>query len=184
MANIVVVDTADFSDFLTNLGEFEDEVVNNISGLLNNWGFELSEYAKRICPVNYGQLRDSIGYEIPDALTLVVGTNVKYAPYVELGTGKFATNGNGRPGWWVFVQGSDGTFRQKERKIYTHEEAVKIYWTLVNQGIPEDRIWITQGQKPQPFLSPTLGENYADIMIEIGDCVRDTMNGTFNSGGV
>jgi len=32
-----------------------------------------------------------------------------YAPYVELGTGVFAKNGDGKQGYWVFVKGSTYT---------------------------------------------------------------------------
>lgn len=177
---VITVDTIDFSNWMKNLGEFEEEVRNNVSGVLNGWGIEIADNAKERCPVRYGQLRNSIYHEMIDELTVAVGTNVGYAPYVEFGTGKFATKGDGRPGWWVFVQGSDGTFRQKERKIYTHEEAVKIYWTLVNQGIPQDRVWITQGQRPQPFLEPALSDNYNYIMEDLAECIRGTIDGTFN----
>lgn len=49
--------------------------------------------AKRLAPVNTGRLRSSI---VPDVrlrenvVEGVVGSNVKYAPYLELGTGIFA----------------------------------------------------------------------------------------------
>lgn len=45
--------------------------------------------AKRLCPVDTGNLRASITSAIDvdgDTITAVVGTNVAYAPYVEFGT--------------------------------------------------------------------------------------------------
>lgn len=45
--------------------------------------------AKRLCPVDTGRLRSSITHELGHQGTVLVGrvgTNVEYAPYVELGT--------------------------------------------------------------------------------------------------
>ena len=43
-------------------------------------------YAKGLAPVDTGNLRNSITHESEDdGHTVVVGTNVKYAPYQELG---------------------------------------------------------------------------------------------------
>lgn len=45
--------------------------------------------AKQLCPVDTGRLRASIARVLdrdPDGLVAIIGTNVEYAPYVELGT--------------------------------------------------------------------------------------------------
>ena len=44
-------------------------------------------YAKLNCPVDTGRLRNSISHDT-DKDTAYIGTNVEYAPYVELGTSK------------------------------------------------------------------------------------------------
>ena len=49
-------------------------------------GGKAEAYAKEICPVDTGRLRNSIAHAQVDARTEAVGTNVEYAPYVELGT--------------------------------------------------------------------------------------------------
>ena len=60
-------------------------------------GLKAEKYAKALCPVGTpestgkkgyrgGTLRNSITHQV-DEDTLSVGTNVEYAPYVELGTG-------------------------------------------------------------------------------------------------
>ena len=48
-------------------------------------GGKAETYAKRLCPVDTGRLRNSITHQQYDDDTEVVGTNVEYAPYVELG---------------------------------------------------------------------------------------------------
>lgn len=52
-------------------------------------GIAVEGHAKGICPVDTGRLRSSIGHELGSdggSLFVRVGTNVEYAPYVELGT--------------------------------------------------------------------------------------------------
>lgn len=44
-------------------------------------------YAKKGCPVDTGRLRNSITHDVSD-LSVYIGTNVEYAPYVELGTSR------------------------------------------------------------------------------------------------
>jgi len=51
-------------------------------------GGKAESYAKQLCPVKTGRLRGSITHEQADDSTELVGSNVHYAPYVELGTYK------------------------------------------------------------------------------------------------
>lgn len=48
-------------------------------------GGKAEGYAKRLCPVDTGNLRNSITHQQMDENTEVIGTNVEYAPFVELG---------------------------------------------------------------------------------------------------
>lgn len=57
--------------------------------------------AKVNCPVDDGQLRQSITSEV-DGNTGAVGTNVEYAPYVHQGTGIYAVKGDGRQDRWSY----------------------------------------------------------------------------------
>ena len=42
-------------------------------------------YAKRLCPTKTSNLKNSITHQQEGEDTEIIGTNVKYAPYVELG---------------------------------------------------------------------------------------------------
>ena len=89
--------------------------------------------AKEKCPVDDGQLRQSITHEVvkeKDGLVAYVGTNVEYAPYIEKGTGIY--NADGRKTPWSY-------------------QDVKGDWHT------------TKGMKEQPFLQPALDENRAEI---------------------
>lgn len=60
-------------------------------------GGKAESYAKKLCPVDTGRLRNSITHQQYDEHTEVVGTNVEYAPYVELGTHRQAAKPYLRP---------------------------------------------------------------------------------------
>ena len=54
---------------------------------LEEVGLVAEGYAKRACPVDTGRLRNSITHIVDeDGKCVIIGTNVEYAPYVELGT--------------------------------------------------------------------------------------------------
>lgn len=86
--------------------EYRDEKLEEI-------GQRAEDYAQRLTPVGTpestgiagyrgGTLRKSITHKVIDD-TVYVGSNVEYAPYVELGTGIYATDGNGRKSPWVWI---------------------------------------------------------------------------------
>ena len=58
-------------------------------------GQEAEGYAKEECPVDTGNLRNSIAHEVIDQEPAVyIGTNVEYAPYVEYRDKASHTTGN------------------------------------------------------------------------------------------
>lgn len=58
-------------------------------------------YAKLLCPVDTGNLRNSITYlVVVGELKVYIGTNSEYGPYVELGTGIYYAGGRQTP--WCY----------------------------------------------------------------------------------
>lgn len=88
--------------------------------------------------VDSGRLRASITSRIKGnekkGFTGEVGTNVKYAPYIEFGTGKFATVGTGRSTPWVY-------FNRKLKRFVR-----------------------TEGMVAKPFLIPAFKASRRDII--------------------
>ena len=80
---------------------------------LEKCGLVAEDYAKRLCPVDTGNLRNSIDHKVdPDERAVYIGTNTEYAAYVELGTGKYILGGRPTPwryqdenGRWHTTQG-------------------------------------------------------------------------------
>lgn len=65
---------------------------------LEKIGLTAEAYAKLECPVDTGRLRNSITHEVRIGEKAVyIGTNVEYAPYVELGTTRMAARPYLRP---------------------------------------------------------------------------------------
>lgn len=77
---------------------------------LRTIGMTAERYAKEETPVDLGRLRNSMTHVVQDN-SVYVGSNVEYAPYIELGTGIYASDGNGRKDPWVYFDEKTGKFR-------------------------------------------------------------------------
>ena len=70
-----------------NRDEFKRGLHAALATALEEIGLTAEGYAKRACPVDVGRLRNSITHIVDEGgKCAVIGTNVEYAPYVELGT--------------------------------------------------------------------------------------------------
>ena len=59
--------------------------------------------------VRTGNLRNGIGYKVENKDTVIAGASAYYAPFVELGTGVHASDGQGRKTGWSY-QDSGGNW--------------------------------------------------------------------------
>ena len=73
-----------------NTGEVKSMLNKAVLRGLEIIGGQAETYAKQRTPVRTGNLRNSITHMVEDGKekAAVIGTNVEYAPYVELGTSK------------------------------------------------------------------------------------------------
>ena len=75
---------------------------------LEKCGLVAEGYAKKLCPVDTGNLRNSITHQVDsEGHSVYVGTNSDYGAYVELGTGKYYPGG--RPTPWAPDERQQGT---------------------------------------------------------------------------
>lgn len=96
---------------------------------LEKCGLTAEGYAKKLCPVDTGNLRNSITHAVDSGeMAAYVGTNSEYGTYVEMGTGIYAEGGGGRPTPWVY-QDAKGNWHR------------------------------THGNKPQPFIKPSVANH-------------------------
>lgn len=84
-----------------NSGLVKEEMLSACLRALEKCGMVGEGYAKLLCVVDTGNLRNSITYlVVVGELKVYIGTNVEYGPYVELGTGVYYAGGRQDP--WVY----------------------------------------------------------------------------------
>ena len=80
---------AGFTIDQNNIGDVLSELQMKEAKALEMIGIKAEGYAKALCPVDTGNLRNSITHQVDLSVDGVyIGTNVEYGPYVELGTVK------------------------------------------------------------------------------------------------
>lgn len=89
-----------FNDYSADvLNQFHDAVLR----ALERCGEQAEGYAKDLAPADTGEGRNSISHKVDESEPAVyIGTNLDYMIYQELGTGKYAEGGGGRPTPWVY----------------------------------------------------------------------------------
>lgn len=92
-----------------NSGLVKEELEAAALRALEKCGLAAEGYAKLLCPVDTGNLRNSITHQVDDGEQAVyIGSASEYAAYVELGTGKYYPGGRQTP--WVY-QDAKGNWR-------------------------------------------------------------------------
>ena len=97
---------------------------------LEKCGLVAEGYAKRLCPVDTGNLRNSISHTVDGVdgqePAAYIGTNVEYGVYQEFGTGKYYPGGRDTP--WIYTDLNGET-----------------HWTM--------------GNRAKPFLRPAVADH-------------------------
>lgn len=131
---------------ITDNGEIIlDSISHALLRGLEKCGLVAESYAKKLCPVDTGNLRNSITHQVEledGGGSAYIGTDVEYAPYVELGTGIHAEGGGGRPTPWVY-QDEKGNWHR------------------------------TSGHEPQPFLKPAAADHASQYRQILEDELKD-----------
>lgn len=84
-----------------NSGPVKEELEAACLRALEKCGLTAEGFAKRLCPVDTGNLRGSITHQVDEGEPAAyIGSANEYAAYVELGTGKYYPGG--RPTPWVY----------------------------------------------------------------------------------
>lgn len=89
-AGLLASDVSDLIEIRAdNARQIEDAIDRALAAALEEVGLVCEGYAKRLCPVDTGRLRNSITHIVrPSEKSAYVGTNVEYGPYIELGTSR------------------------------------------------------------------------------------------------
>jgi len=106
---------------------------------LEKCGLAAEGYAKKLAPVDTGNLRNSISHKVdPEKPAAYIGTNTEYAVYVEMGTGKFAQGG--RPDPWVYQDDNGNWHRTHGQRAQPFLKPAVTDHAQKYRGIIEDEL--------------------------------------------
>ncbi len=121
--------------------------------------YSLASKAKELAPVLYGALRGSIHVQGPDVVPgnvrAIVGTNLKYAPWQEYGTGVYAGRGMITP---------------KRAKMLAWKDRAGWHFAKAVRGVKGKFYFRGAKEHTRPILSDLLREALAEI---VGHLARD-----------
>jgi len=82
-----VVSLSGMKELEGKLNKLSTALKEDVGNEINASALKIENQAKRLAPVNLGQLRGSINTDRINELTYSIAANASYAPYVEFGTG-------------------------------------------------------------------------------------------------
>lgn len=104
---------------------------------LERIGLQAEGYAKDLCPVDTGTLRNSITHKVVnDDNEVYIGTNNEYAAYVELGTGIYVQGGRQDP--WYYQDDNGNWHRTRGSKAQPYLKPAVADHKRTYQNIIED----------------------------------------------
>ncbi|CAB5218388.1 phge_HK97_gp10, phage protein, HK97 gp10 family [uncultured Caudovirales phage] len=182
------------SDMINALGKFSTKIEKEISLEVAASALKIQTEAKKNAPVNLGTLRNSIHLTstLSEKKTIYrVSTPLKYAPYIEFGTGgkvkvdgyeSFASQFKGSKSGtfkemlaalaeWVAKKGLAGTYSVKTRrrtgtKSKRASQDMKVAYAIAISIL-------RKGLRPQPFLLPAFETEKAFLKSKIKDIIRN-----------
>lgn len=128
--NIEIIDNSDLVK-----EEFEAACLR----ALERCGMQAEGYAKDLCPVDTGNLRNSIAHKVDkDEPAAYIGTNSEYAAYVELGTGTYYPGGRKTP--WNYQDANGKWHRTSGQKAQPYLKPAVADHVQTYRNIIEDEM--------------------------------------------
>lgn len=135
-------------NLLKKLDKLGGSIPQSTKKALLRGGAVFEKSTKEHCPVDTGNLRDSIHTEAKDDGAVAVGTNTDYAVYVEYGTGPKG----------------DPSVPHTTKKFWRYQD--------------EDGNWHTShGQAPQPFMRTAFAEKKDAAVNAAAESIKEDVRG-------
>ena len=152
-------DIGNLSDVLKKLDTLDAKIQQEVKDEISVSALNIQTGAKRLAPVNFGQLRNSIylkEQKIEKGIVFTVGASASYAPYVEFGTGGKVSIPAG------FEDLASGFKGKKAGTFKDMVEALTLWVRRKGIGGGNDKSIayaiaisiLRKGMRPQPFLIP------------------------------
>ena len=153
-------DIGNLSDVLKKLDALDAKVQEDVKNEISASALNIQSGAKRLAPVNFGQLRNSIylkEQKVEKGVVYTVGSNASYAPYVEFGTGGKVSIPRG------FEELASGFKGKKAGTFKDMVQALTLWVKRKGIGGGKDKSIayaiaisiLRNGMRPQPFLIPS-----------------------------
>ena len=100
-------------------------IEKDVKRIVHETAMIIQSEARARAPVDSGYLRQSITYVMDidsQGMSATITVGADYGIYIEYGTGKYAKNGNGRKGTWVYFDERLGRF------VLTSGQPPQPYW--------------------------------------------------------
>lgn len=159
-----------FQDFSM---EVEAALNDETIAWLHTWSGEIASQAKRGCKLTRDDvgvdLRGSYANEVDESAgKATIGSPHEAAYWEEFGTGEYAAHGDGRKGWWVYVEGTHNTATSQE--YYTEKRAKDLAAGMRSQGLAAHA---TNGRQPSNTLKNAFdgvkNKAIADLKQSLGE---------------
>ena len=138
------IKVAGLDKLLKKLDQFGGSISKSTQKALLHAGAVIEKGAKKHCPVDTGELRESIHTQSVDENTVAVGTNVKHSIFVEFGTGPKG----------------DPAVPHTTKEYWHYQDAAGNWHT-------------SHGQSPQPFMRTGFAEGKDKAVDAAKDSLRE-----------
>lgn len=145
--------------FIDNSIEVKAALNETTIAWLNDWAPTIASHAKEHTQLDGeagDELRKSYSFSVNETTgEALVGSAMEAAFWEEFGTGSYAVHGDGRPGWWIYIEGQESM--GGGRTYSTKEEAQQMAaYIRAKYGKPAV---VTNGRKPSKTLETAFTEN-------------------------
>lgn len=171
----IVVNISGLDGVKKALESLDVNVKKNLSNEINASALNIQNTAKRLAPVNFGQLRNGIRLVKNSDYTFTVESSASYSPYVEFGTGgKVSVPADFQSYAMQFKGGKGGKFADMiaaltlwvKRKGIGNGKNDKGLAFIIAKNI------LQKGMRPQPFLIPSFEQEKPKLIKRIKDLIN------------
>lgn len=171
-------DITNFSDVLKKLDALGERIQKDVKNEVNASALNIQSGAKRLAPVNLGQLRNSIYLKeqnVDNGFVFTVGSNASYAPFVEFGTGGKVSIPKG------FEELASGFKGKRAGTFKDMVEALTLWVRRKGIGGGKDKSIayaiaisiLRKGLRPQPFLIPAFEAEKPKLIKNILNAIKN-----------
>lgn len=174
----ITFDITNFDKVFTKLESMDKKIQENVKNEVNASALKIQSGAKRLAPINLGQLRNSIYLKernVKNGFVFTIGSNSKYAAFIEFGTGGKVSIPKG---FETLASGFKG------KKSGTFKDMVEALTEWVRKkGIGDGKDKSTayaiaisilrKGISPQPFLIPSFEAEKPKLISNIKKAMQN-----------